>query len=162
MRTETIEFKYNIYNSIDELSKDEQELVKKAILSVDNSYAPYSQFHVGAAALLENGETVQGNNIENTVSPVCICAERTALFSSAAQYPNTKILKLAITAKADNFELEEPASPCGSCRQVLVEFETKQQHPIKVILYNKNHIISVESARYLLPLTFDETRLKKH
>ena len=162
MKTKKLEINYKEYSSLIELEEDEQKLINEAIKSTLDSYAPYSQFHVGAAVELESGTIVPGHNIENSVYPVCICAERVALFSSSALYPKEKVIKIAITVKPENFELNSPASPCGSCRQVMIEYESKQQSSIKIILYkSSSYILTFDSARDLLPLSFDETRLKK-
>ncbi len=159
MQPKTINFEYAVYQSKDELSEDLRILVEQAYDVIKNSYSPYSRFSVGAALRLESGIIVRGTNIENSVYPLGICAERTALFTAQAQYPNQIITDIAIAADTDKFEFETPASPCGSCRQVLVEFETKQQRDIRILLCGKHEILVVKNAHSLLPLSFNETRL---
>lgn len=140
-----------------ELAKEEQQLVDTAIRQTDSSYAPHSHFCVGAALLLENGTIVEGCNQENAVFPAGICAERSAIFSAGAQYPNEAVVAIAVAARSPEGELtEDPVSPCGVCRQVLVETETRFQHPVKILLYGQKHIFVIEGVSKLLPLTFKE------
>jgi cytidine deaminase len=141
----------------DELSAEERQLVELAIKSTENSYAPFSHFHVGAALLLSNGKQVVGCNQENAVLPAGICAERSAIFSAGAQYPNDSIVTLAIAARDTSGCLTtEPVSPCGICRQVIVEAETRYKHPIRILLYGTEKIYIVDSISELMPLTFKE------
>ena len=138
-----------------ELAKEEQQLVDTAIRQTDSSYAPHSHFCVGAALLLENGTIVEGCNQENAVFPAGICAERSAIFSAGAQYPNEPVVAIAVAARSPEGKLtEDPVSPCGVCRQVLVETETRFQHPVKILLYGQKHIFVIEGVSKLLPLTF--------
>ncbi|UKK49578.1 cytidine deaminase [Prevotella sp. E9-3] len=140
-----------------ELAKEEQQLVDTAIRQTDSSYAPHSHFCVGAALLLENGTIVEGCNQENAVFPAGICAERSAIFSAGAQYPNEPVVAIAVAARSPEGKLtEDPVSPCGVCRQVLVETETRFQHPVKILLYGQKHIFVIEGVSKLLPLTFKE------
>lgn len=140
-----------------ELAKEEQQLVDTAIRQTDSSYAPHSHFCVGAALLLENGIIVEGCNQENAVFPAGICAERSAIFSAGAQYPNEPVVAIAVAARSPEGKLtEDPVSPCGVCRQVLVETETRFQHPVKILLYGQKHIFVIEGVSKLLPLTFKE------
>lgn len=142
---------------MEELSTDEQHLLKMAIEATDRSYAPYSNFHVGAAVRLENGVEIAGSNQENAAYPSGLCAERTALFYAGAQYPDTGVDMLAIAARATDGELtEEPTGPCGSCRQVIIESETRAGHPIKILLYGRKHVYVINGIRPLMPLTFSE------
>lgn len=142
---------------MDELTSDEQFLVEKAIESTNNSYAPYSNFHVGAAIQLENGEVLPGCNQENAAFPAGLCAERSAIFAAGAQYPEVPITMLAIAARNTKGELtEEPVSPCGTCRQVLIETETRHNQPIRILLYGKRCIYVMEGIRNLMPLSFTE------
>ncbi|MCK9302087.1 MAG: cytidine deaminase [Bacteroidales bacterium] len=162
MQIKELKTTYYETDNINELPADECKLINRAIEALASSYAPYSQFRVGAAALLDSGEIIIGSNQENSASPVCICGERVAMFSAKAQYPDSQILKIAITAKTDKFVIDNPVSPCGSCRQALAEIEERQSLPIKVILYSPTgKIYSFDSAKILLPLTFNENRLKK-
>ena len=142
---------------MDELTEDEQFLVTKAIESTNNSYAKYSHFCVGAALLLENGEIVPGCNQENAAFPAGICAERSAIFAAGAQHPDVAVEKLAIAARDATGELTtEPVSPCGTCRQVIIETETRYQKPIRILLYGRRCIYVIDGIKHLMPLSFTE------
>ena len=142
---------------IEELSAEEQHLVNLAIEATGRSYAPYSNFHVGAAVRLENGENIIGCNQENAAYPSGLCAERTALFSAGAQYPDVGVQMLAIAARGTDGELQyEPVGPCGSCRQVIVESETRAGHPIRILLYGRKCVYVIDGIRKLMPLMFSE------
>lgn len=147
--------------SQNELSEADRNLLNKAQQACSTAYAPYSQFHVGAALLLENGEVVLGSNQENAAYPSGLCAERTAVFAAGANYSHQKILCIAIAAcKASNSAFL-PISPCGACRQVLLEYENKQSHPIRLLMEGENgSIYVVSSAGSLLPLQFSKNSLK--
>ncbi len=149
------------YDSVTELSTDDQELIKKAKEITKNSYAPYSHFHVGAALLLENGKIITGSNQENAAYPSGLCAERVALFWANSQYPEVAVKTIAIAVKTNSGFLKSPAPPCGSCRQVLLETETRFKTPIKIILAGNEKIQIIENAKSLLPINFDEEFLKK-
>jgi len=141
----------------EELSEPEQLLVEAAIEATKRSYSPYSHFSVGAALLLENGKTVIGCNQENAAFPAGLCAERTAIFAAGAQYPDVPVTMLAIAARNSKGELtDEPISPCGTCRQVMIETETRFKHPIRILLYGKNCIYVLEGIKQLMPLSFTE------
>jgi cytidine deaminase len=141
----------------EELTAEEQLLIKEALQATYNSYAPYSNFHVGAAVRLANGIIVTGCNQENVAYPSGLCAERTALFSVGAQYPQEPITALAIAARGIDGQLtEEPASPCGACRQVILESETRSQRPMRILLYGRRHVLVCDGIRNLLPLAFSE------
>ena len=142
---------------LEELTAEEQHLVEQAIEATERSYAPYSNFHVGAAVRLENGVEVIGWNQENAAYPLSLCAERTALFSAGAQYPDVPVGMLAIAARgADGILQDEPVTPCGSCRQVILEFETRAKHPIRILLYGRKYIYVIDGIRQLMPLSFSE------
>ena len=153
--------KYHEITDFGVLSDCERMLMNKAIKISKSAYAPYSQFHVGAALILDNNEIVLGNNQENASFPCGVCAERVALSTASTNYPGIKIKKIAITANSKNFNLTEPAGPCGLCRQVLIEFESKQGCNIELLLFNDNKVIKFASAKNLLPFYFQETQLKK-
>lgn len=141
----------------DELSSDEQQLVQKAIEATDRSYANYSHFHVGAALMLSNGEMFIGCNQENAAFPAGICAERTAIFAAGVTFPDAAVKTLAIAARDTTGELTaEPVSPCGTCRQVMIETETRFSHPIRILLYGRNRIFVMNGIRHLMPLSFTE------
>lgn len=142
---------------MEELSATERQLIELAIEATSRSYAPYSNFHVGAAVLLENGEMVIGCNQENAAYPSGLCAERTALFAAGAQYPDSAVEMLAIAARGTDGQLtEEPTGPCGSCRQVIIESETRGKRPIRILLYGKKCVYVIDGIRKLMPLTFAE------
>jgi cytidine deaminase len=125
------------------------------------AYAPYSQFHVGAAILLENGTMVEGNNQENAAYPSGLCAERVAIFSVGANFPNQLIRAIAITASSANYVSGEPVTPCGACRQSMLEYELKQNTPIAVYLVSpSDEVIVIPSVSQLLPLHFDAKNLR--
>ncbi|MBL4625730.1 MAG: cytidine deaminase [Flavobacteriales bacterium] len=149
------------YDSVDELSDIEQELMKKAHDSGDKAYAPYSNFYVGAALLLENGKIITGNNQENIAYPSGLCAERTAIFSAGAQYPDEPIKIMAITAKSAEFKVDKPISPCGACRQVIAEYELRHSNDIKILLMGEvGSVYEIGSIKELLPLVFNEKGLR--
>ena len=142
---------------MDELTEEERHLVALAIEGTTRSYAPYSHFHVGAAILLKNGTTIIGCNQENAAFPSGICAERSAIFAAGAQYPDQAVMMLAIAARNEKGELqEEPVSPCGPCRQVIIETETRFKQPVRILLYGKKHIYIVDGIKELMPLSFTE------
>ena len=144
----------------DELSEQEKQLVEAAKQATYRSYAPYSRFCVGAAALLGDGTLITGSNQENAASPSGICAERTTIFHANSEHPDQPVLALAIAARDTSGQFtERPISPCGACRQVLVETESRYRQPIAILLYGTlgTHIIS--SAKELLPVSFDASYL---
>lgn len=140
-----------------ELSDAERLLVQQAIDATARSYAPYSHFHVGAAIQLKNGTTIMGCNQENAAFPAGICAERSAIFAAGAQYPDEPVVMLAIAARNEKGELlEEPVTPCGTCRQVIIETETRFKQPMRILLYGQRHVYILEGIRQLMPLSFTE------
>jgi cytidine deaminase len=158
MKKEIIETTVSIY-SFDELETSQKELINKAKEQVKKAYAPYSKFHVGAAIELENGEIFAGSNQENSAYPSGLCAERVAMFFANAQYPDVAVKTIAIAAFTNGNFLPEPISPCGSCRQVLLETEIRFEQDIKFLLYGTNHIFQIENVRQLLPLCFEKSCL---
>ena len=142
------------FDSIEELSEADRELVLAAREASKNAYAPYSNFNVGAALILGNGVVIKGNNQENADFTDGLCAERVALFYANSNYPDTKVLAMAVSAKNTNGLLKEPAQPCGSCRQVLVETEARFNHPIRLILDGASKIMIFENGDSLLPFAF--------
>lgn len=140
---------------IDELTQEERNLVGLAIQSTEHAYAPYSHFCVGAALLLDNGKTVVGCNQENASFPAGICAERSAIFAAGAQYPETPVNTIAIAARGTDGEItDEPITPCGICRQVIIETETRYKQPIRILLYGRSKIYAIDGIRRLMPLSF--------
>ena len=155
-----IETKVSVYK-FGELSAEHKMLVEKAKEQVKNSYAPYSGFSVGAALLLENGEIFAANNQENAAYPSGLCAERVAMFYANAQHTDIPIKVLAVAAYTKGAFLTEPVTPCGSCRQVLIETESRYGKDITVILYGTENVYIVENVRQLLPLQFEKSSLKQ-
>lgn len=138
----------------DELEPSLRELVEKAKAMTQNAYCPYSRFHVGAAALLADGQVVMGSNQENAAYPSGLCAERTTLFAANANHPNTPVTALAIACYTNGHFTKDAASPCGACRQVMLETEHRYGLPMKVVLYGKDMCYVFNSAADLLPLNF--------
>ena len=156
-----IEMKFNIVLAkLDELAADDQELVQMAMKATDNSYDKYSHFRVGAALLLADGSVVIGANQENAVFPLGLCAERTAIFAAQAQRPDQPILKIAIAAQNANGFMANPVSPCGSCRQVILEMEERYEQPIRILLYGTTGVYVINSVRDLLPLCFIDESMR--
>ncbi|MBQ9231122.1 MAG: cytidine deaminase [Prevotella sp.] len=142
---------------MEELAEQEQALIDSAIAATNHSYAVYSRFQVGAAVLLTNGKTILGCNQENVSYPAGICAERSAIYAAGAQYPDTPIETLAIAARnTEGNLLEEPISPCGICRQVIVETETRFHRPIRILLYGTKYVYIIQGIKALMPLSFKE------
>lgn len=146
--------KIQIY-SYNELYSEAKILIENAKNSCFRAYAPYSQFQVGAAVLLVNGEIITGSNQENVAFPSGLCAERTALFYANSQYPEQAIKSLAIAAYRQGDFIEHPISPCGACRQVIFETEMRYKSPIRIFLYGKTEIYVIEGINDLLPLAFE-------
>jgi len=158
MQKKTIETKFEIY-SYEELDNTRQLLINKAKEQVQKAYAPYSGFHVGAAIELENGEIITGNNQENSAYPSGLCAERVAMFYANSQYPDVAVKTLAIAAYTNGKFLEEPVTPCGSCRQVLLETEMRFEKNITILLYGTKEVYLIENVKQLLPLCFEKSSL---
>jgi len=162
MKKVELKIAFTEFESESELNSVEQELLQKARQSCDLAYAPYSDFHVGAALLLENGMIVTGNNQENVAFPSGLCAERVAIYYAGAQYPNIAIKTIAITCKSKSFHVGEPLSPCGGCRQAMSEYEMRHKSNIRVILMGETGRIRViDSIADLLPFMFKAEELKK-
>jgi cytidine deaminase len=147
---------YTICNSMDELSTDDQQLLLAARKATNHAYAPYSNFHVAASALLDNGSIVSATNQENASSPIGICAERTLLAALSAVHPQQKIITLAISYHNFKKDINDtPATPCGMCRQALLEWQQRQVTPFKLILSAQSgDIWIIENTNDLLPLSF--------
>lgn len=147
------------YEKLSDLSPADQQLILKARESSENAYAPYSKFCVGAAILLANGEIIKGNNQENADFTDGLCAERVALFYAHANFPNVAVEALAVTAKNVHGLIPGPAQPCGSCRQVFIETESRYKQPIRLILDGAEKIMVFEGADNLLPFAFKPDQL---
>ena len=156
MKEQILELSYRIY-TLDELPEERRKLVDAALEATQRSYAPYSHFYVGAAVMLDNGVIVTGNNQENVAFPSGLCAERTALFYANAQYPEVPVKALAIVARDSSGKVTQaPISPCGACRQVMLETENRFGKPMQILLASAEEVIVVERASALLPLAFSD------
>lgn len=144
----------------DELTDEQRALIEVAKEQTERSYCPYSHFHVGAAALLANGEVIRGCNQENAAYPSGLCAERSALFAAGAQYPEQPVNKLAIACFTGGHFTKEPGAPCGACRQVMLETEHRYGTKMEVLLYGEDATYVIDSAADLLPLIFVSDNLK--
>lgn len=144
----------------DELTEEDRRLTDAACEATKRSYAPYSRFAVGAAALLENGIVITGTNQENAAYPSGLCAERTTLFYANSQYPDQAVRTLAIAARTEDSFLDTPIPPCGACRQVLLETEKRYGKPMRILLYSQTDIYILNGVSSLLPLSFDGDYLK--
>jgi cytidine deaminase len=160
MTTKNISTSWTEYDSIEELSSNDRELVNAARRAALNAYAPYSKFRVGAAVRLESGIIVQGANIENAAFPSGICAERSALAGSASNWPGDKPVTIAVAAYTEDGLTREPVPPCGNCRQVLAEEEFRNKQSIRIILSGEARIQVIEKGADLLPLQFNRNNLK--
>jgi len=146
---------FTFYSGIEELDSESKYLVHKAKDATIHTYAPYSKFCVGAALILEDGTVVTGSNQENASYPLCMCAERVALYVAASQFPGQRIMKLAIAAHKKNHKELAHATCCGACRQVMVEFEQRQKKPFEVIMLGPDgKWIKSASAALLIPFGF--------
>ncbi len=149
------------HTNCDTLTQAQNQLLTQAKGALTGSYSPYSHFKVSAAILLENQEVITGTNQENIAYPSGMCAERVALFYAMAKYPNVEIKKIALTAQAENFTVENPISPCGACRQALIEYRLNQKKPIELIMQGeKGNVIVIDDLKELMPLHFCETNLR--
>lgn len=147
----------------DEMSNNDQILINNAKRILDSAYSPYSGFSVGASVLLDNGKTIEGSNQENVAFPSGLCAERVALFYVGSEYPDSKIKTIAISALSHSFTIEDYISPCGACRQVMAEYEEKQNSKIRVLLHSPNgKVLISKSVEDLLPFIFKSPFLKKY
>jgi len=155
-----VSFDISIFSSIEELGKNDKELMQAAVVVRGSAYAPYSGFNVGAAVLLENGEIITGNNQENAAYPSGLCAERVAVFYAGANYPGVKIKAIAITAASINYTVDTAAAPCGNCRQAISEYEAKQESPIELFLMGETgKVLKCNAIADILPLAFTSSFL---
>ncbi|HHX31214.1 MAG TPA: cytidine deaminase [Bacteroidales bacterium] len=159
MREINLTTKIAVY-PLEECSDLEKKLIVAAKHATEKSYAPYSNFKVGAALLLENGEIITGNNQENAAYPSGLCAERVAIFYANSVYPDQKIVAIAIAAWANNTFTKDAITPCGGCRQVLLEAESRFSSPMRILMYSDEGIYVVNSIKSLLPLSFGDEQLK--
>lgn len=153
----TIKFDYEIFAGLGELNEEDQKLLMQARIATEKAYAPYSQFHVGAVAMLANGAIVAGANQENAAFPAGICAERTLLSSAAILHPGVGIKTLAISYKNHNeaTHSDVPITPCGICRQSLTEYEGRTGAEMRILLSGMTgEVLLIKGAGKLLPLSF--------
>lgn len=144
----------------EELSEDDKQLVERAIEATASSYSPYSHFAVGAALRLSDGTIVIGSNQENAAFPSGLCAERTAIFAAGATHPDKAVMALAIAARNEAGLTAEPVSPCGACRQVILEVEQRYNCAVRILLYGTNGVYIINSIRDLLPLCFVDESMR--
>ncbi len=156
-----ITIRYEEYASPEEMSLEDQRLVAAALEAQKGSYSPYSRFQVGAALLLEDGTVIQGANQENIAYPSGLCAERVAMFAAGSHYPGVAMETLAIAGSDHGVLCESPASPCGACRQVMAEYQKKQDKPMKVILVGSKRIRKFFCIDDLLPFIFDSLKVSE-
>jgi len=160
MRELNITTTFKVYDSIEELDTETKNLMQIAIEARKTAYAPYSNFSVGAALSLDNGEIVKGSNQENAAYPSGLCAERVAIFYAGSQFPKAKVLKLCITASPNDRDSAIPIPPCGACRQSIAEYEFKQESVIEIYFMGaKGEVYKSDSLKNLLPLLFDKNHL---
>jgi len=155
IKTKKISFSYTEYDKVEELDSPDLELVIAAREAASDAYAPYSGFKVGAAVRLESGIIIRGANVENAAFPSGICAERSALSNSISNYKEDKPVAIAISSMNENGFTDDSPSPCGSCRQVIAEEETRTGNKIRIILSGKNKALIINGISSLLPLQFD-------
>ena len=155
MTNKEIKIAYIEYESLDQLGSEDRKLADAAIEAISLSYAPYSNFNVGAAVMFEDGEIVKGSNQENAAYPSGICAERTAMFYASASNPGKNMAAIAISAGQNGQMCKNPVSPCGACRQVMAQYQTKSGRPMAILLIGAEKIWKFEKVEDLLPLIFD-------
>ena len=155
MTNKEIKIAYLEYDMAEQLEPQDRELAQAAVEAISGSYAPYSNFNVGAAVRLEDGEIIKGANQENAAYPSGLCAERTALFYAGANRPDKAIIAIAIAAGQNGIICASPATPCGACRQVMAQYQQKSGRPMNVILIGAQKIWKFEKIDDLLPLIFD-------
>ena len=160
MKKETLTAEFIRHTSLESLPQEDLDLIALAKEQLDIAYAPYSNFHVGAAIALANGEKVTGCNQENASYPLCTCGEHNALVSAGNGHPGVSINTLAIVARNPKQPVTQPVTPCGACRQIIAEFEVRQDAPIRLLLSGETgDIYEFDSVKGLLPLSFDRTFL---
>ena len=155
-----LNIQFEVYKTLEELNVEERKLYEVASEIRMSAYAPYSNFFVGCAILLENGEIIKGNNQENAAYPSGLCAERTAIFWLAANNPNAKIKKIFVVGGPNEQISETPIPPCGACRQSILEYESKQEESIQLYFASTSgKTVKCSSIKDLLPFSFDKNYL---
>ncbi len=162
MKHKEIIIRYEEYEDVESLLVEDSKLIDEANEAVKGSYAPYSEFHVGAALKLDNGMVIRGSNQENSAYPSGLCAERVALFHAKSTYPDASVIAIAVTCRTEHFVNLDPVAPCGSCRQVIAETEKRQSDRIRIIMTGDGAVTKiVDGIDNLLPMKFQEEKLKK-
>ena len=162
MKVRKISINIEEFDSSDHLNQADQKLLGEAHKAVKSSYAPYSEFHVGAAALLDSGKIISGSNQENAAYPSGLCAERVTLFHAKSQFPDATVQSIAVTAHSSHFNIYHPITPCGACRQVIAEVQNRQTDKIRIIMQGeKGAVIVSDGIENLLPLMFKDENLKR-
>jgi cytidine deaminase len=157
-----ISIAFEEFESIHTLEAKDQFLCKEAVKALENSHSPYSRFRVGVAVELASGKIIYGSNQENVAFPSGLCAERVALFAIGANYPDDEIISMAVTAQTNDFKIEQPITPCGSCLQVMAEYEKRQNGIFHILLSCiDGPVWKVKGVNNFLPLLFFENRLNK-
>jgi len=160
MKKLKINTNFTVYKQLSDLPSAVFSLMETAIKARNNAYSPYSKFNVGAAILLANGKVVIGSNQENAAYPTGLCAERVAIFQAGTLYPDTTIKTIAITATSQLHKVASPIPPCGSCRQAIFEYESKQNNDIEIyFMGEEGEIMKSDSVSNLLPLSFNKKHL---
>ena len=155
MTNKDISIHYLEYSSLDEMEYADRELCQAAIEAIDGAYAIYSHFYVGAAVRLSDGSIVKGANQENAAYPSGLCAERTAMFAASAMHPGLELTSIAIAARQNGVLCPEPAAPCGACRQVMAQYQTKSGKPMSILLVGSGSILKFSRVDDLLPMIFN-------
>ena len=161
MDTGNIEISYKKYSTVNELPESDQVLIKDAKALAKTAYAPYSGFRVASVALMSDGSIVRGTNQENASYPIGLCAERVLLAAASSVAPGQSIVTIAITYESDIVDISAPVAPCGICRQSLLEFESRFQIPMRVLLAGDQQVHEFSSVSLLLPLGFKPHHLGK-
>lgn len=159
MKTSEIKIIVHEFTNIQELPSNDQQLLAEARKATTQAYAPYSGFHVGAAILLGNGKIITGNNQENSAYPSGLCAERVTMFYANANYPDSEVTAIAVSASKNGVLVKEAVKPCGACRQALAETEVRFQNPVRIILDGQDGILVLQGVESLLPLSFSRKDL---
>ena len=155
MTLKEIKINFTEYSEVEEMNPEDRELASEALAAMSGAYAPYSHFHVGAAVRMSNGQIVRGANQENAAFPSGLCAERTAMFAASARYPDKDMRSIAIAGGVFGRLGSEPTTPCGACRQVMAQYQTKAGKPMSVIMLGSKRIWKFERVDDILPLIFD-------
>jgi len=145
--------------AFEEMNEADRHLLEQAKLATNNAYANYSKFYVGAALLLADGSVVIGANQENAAFPSGLCAERSAIFAAQSQRPEQAIVAMAVAARNEKGFLPQPITPCGACRQVVLEMEDRYKQPVRILLYGESRIFELSSIKDLLPLSFVDAHM---